>query len=335
MKRLLLTAALLPMLAATAQKREETFNNRFQPTKVGGRYRVTTEKQDTLWHRTALYLPEATPAMEGWYRDQGCKVPHGVEIWYHPDGGLKSKGAYVNGKKQDTWLAYDRKGRLRDSATYADGKLRGTRLQWHDNGRLSDSTEFDWAGNGVQVSWYRDGAVASAGLWVSDTLRRGRWQYYHPNGELLAIEEYKDGKLTGSACFDSTGKRLEKCEQKEATFAGGPEAWRKYLERNLKATVPVDNGAKPGTYTVVVQFMVNTDGSIEDIKPMTKHGYGMEEEVVRIIEKGPRWIPARKYGQVMKAYRYQPVTFVVSNGAPSRRDKDIMSDFPPPTSWEQ
>jgi hypothetical protein len=39
----------------------------------------------------------------------------------------------------------------------------------------------------------------------------------------------------------------------------------------------------------------------------------MEEEVVRVIKKSPRWSPALiEKGVKVKAYRKQPVSFVVS-----------------------
>ena len=37
----------------------------------------------------------------------------------------------------------------------------------------------------------------------------------------------------------------------------------------------------------------------------------MEEEVMRIIKKGPKWIPAMQNGRPVNAYRRQPVTFMV------------------------
>jgi hypothetical protein len=103
---------------------------------------------------------------------------------------------------------------------------------------------------------------------------------------------------------------FEKAE-KEAVFPGGLAEWRKYLEKNLKATTPIDNGAPVGLYTVIVRFIVNKDGNISDIQPLTKLGYGMEEEVVRIIQKSGAWSPAMMRGKPVKAYRKQPVTFVV------------------------
>jgi protein TonB len=109
---------------------------------------------------------------------------------------------------------------------------------------------------------------------------------------------------------DDENKIFEKVEI-EAMFPGGESAWRKYLERNLNANTPVDNGAPEGSYTVWVQFIVDKEGNISDVKPLTSHGYGMEDEATKIIKKGPKWTPAQQNGRQVKAYRKQPITFVV------------------------
>lgn len=98
----------------------------------------------------------------------------------------------------------------------------------------------------------------------------------------------------------------------EASFPGGEQAWKRFLERNLEANAPVDNGAPQGTYTVVVQFIVDKEGMISDVKALTSHGHGMEEEAMRVIKKGPKWTPAVQNGRQVKAYRKQPITFVVA-----------------------
>lgn len=100
----------------------------------------------------------------------------------------------------------------------------------------------------------------------------------------------------------------------EAAFPGGNSAWTRYLERNLNANTPVDNSAPPGTYQVIVRFIVSKDGSISDVQAETKHGYGMEEEAIRAIKKGPKWTPALQNGRNVNAYRRQPITFVVTDG---------------------
>jgi len=103
--------------------------------------------------------------------------------------------------------------------------------------------------------------------------------------------------------------------EKEAGYPGGEEKWKRFLERNLNANVPVKNGAPVGIYSVYVQFIVNKDGSVSDMKALTALGYGMENEVIRILSKAPAWEPATIDGRPVRAYRKQPVTFQVVDEA--------------------
>lgn len=109
---------------------------------------------------------------------------------------------------------------------------------------------------------------------------------------------------------EDENKIFEKVEV-EASFPGGEGAWRRHLERNLNPNAPIDNGANPGSYTVVVQFIVDKAGNISDVKALTSHGFGMEDEAVRVIKRGPKWVPAIQNGRNVNAYRKQPITFVV------------------------
>lgn len=105
-------------------------------------------------------------------------------------------------------------------------------------------------------------------------------------------------------------KVFEKVEV-EASFPGGDHAWRRYLEQNLNAGTPAYKGAPGGAYTVIIQFVVDKEGKVSDIKALTSHGFGMEAEVIRLLRKAPRWNPALQEGRPVKAYRKQPVTFMV------------------------
>ena len=105
----------------------------------------------------------------------------------------------------------------------------------------------------------------------------------------------------------STFKRVEK----EACFVGGEKAWVKFLTKNIDPDVPVRKNAPPGSYMVIIQFIVNKDGTL-DVEPLTNFGYGMEEEVVRAVNMSPLWVPAEQDGKKVRAYRKQPITFSVA-----------------------
>ena len=73
------------------------------------------------------------------------------------------------------------------------------------------------------------------------------------------------------------------------------------------AEVPVNNGAPAGRYSVVVRFVVDIDGSISNIQALTNHGYGLEEEAIRVIKKSKKWGPAYLNGSHVKAYKKQVI----------------------------
>lgn len=102
-----------------------------------------------------------------------------------------------------------------------------------------------------------------------------------------------------------------KTVQIQAKFPGGIDAWNKYLQRNLRSDVSTENGAPPGTYTVVVSFLVDKEGNISEVKAENDPGYGTAQEAVRAIQRGPKWIPAVQNGRNVIYRQRQSITFQV------------------------
>ena len=88
--------------------------------------------------------------------------------------------------------------------------------------------------------------------------------------------------------------------------------WKAFLERNLNANVATDNEAPVGRYSVVIQFVVDKEGNVSEITPLTNHGYGMEAEAVRVLKKATKWEPAIQNGIKVKAYRKQVIVFEIN-----------------------
>ncbi len=124
--------------------------------------------------------------------------------------------------------------------------------------------------------------------------------------------EDKGTQVVEAPKSDDEDKIFTKVEN-EAEFPGGQAAWIRYLERTLDGNEAASNGAPPGKYTVVVKFIVSKDGSISSVEAESSHGYGMEEQAVKVIKKGPNWKPALQNGRNVNAYRRQPITFVVAD----------------------
>ena len=112
--------------------------------------------------------------------------------------------------------------------------------------------------------------------------------------------------------LDKADKIFTKAEV-NPSFSNGDAQWRKYLEINLDASVPRKHNAPESAYTTVIQFIVDKKGNITNVKPLTNQDYGMEEEAVRVIKAGPKWVPAMANGQPVSVYIKQAITFMVVN----------------------
>jgi len=96
-----------------------------------------------------------------------------------------------------------------------------------------------------------------------------------------------------------------------ASYPGGSSVWKNFLERNLNGQIPIIKGAKPGIYHTYIQFVVDKEGNVSNLIPLSKNGYGMEEEAMRVIQKSGMWRPAVFNGQKVVSYRKQPIVFQV------------------------
>jgi protein TonB len=93
----------------------------------------------------------------------------------------------------------------------------------------------------------------------------------------------------------------------EARFPGGPDAWRRYLERNMRYPESAQENGTQGL--VKVQFLIDREGNISEVQALNDPGDGMAAEAVRIISNGPKWIPAEQNNRKVKYRQVQAITF--------------------------
>ncbi len=138
--------------------------------------------------------------------------------------------------------------------------------------------------------------------------------HYYPSGKEYIRYSYDAGsRKENIVALDESGNPIPGfIYEREAEFPGGSEGWRKHLVKNLNPKVPIRRNANDGLYKVIIRFIVNKDGTLSDIEPETNLGFGMEEEAMRVIRLSPNWVPAVQYNRPVKAYRRQPIAFMVS-----------------------
>lgn len=72
----------------------------------------------------------------------------------------------------------------------------------------------------------------------------------------------------------------------------GLKTYRQYLENNVR--YPEQAKADKIQGRVTVEFFVETDGQLTGFTVIRGIGYGCDEELIRLIKQGPKWIPTQK-----------------------------------------
>lgn len=96
----------------------------------------------------------------------------------------------------------------------------------------------------------------------------------------------------------------------ESEYPGGQKAWSRFLNRTLGNNYPPEAFEKGIQGTVVIQFVVDVDGSVSNIEALSGPEE-LREAAINTIRKSGKWKPAIQNGKNVKTYKRQPITFVL------------------------
>ncbi len=90
-------------------------------------------------------------------------------------------------------------------------------------------------------------------------------------------------------------------------FPDGQAALMKYLSNNIKYPALARENNIQGK--VILQFVVDENGGISDIKAARGIGGGCDEEAIRVVKSMPKWKPGKQRGRPVKVRFTLPVSF--------------------------
>ncbi|MCC5922051.1 MAG: energy transducer TonB [Cyclobacteriaceae bacterium] len=88
---------------------------------------------------------------------------------------------------------------------------------------------------------------------------------------------------------------------------GGMQAFYQYVQKNMKYPSQARRMGIEGK--VFVQFVVNTDGTIQDVEAIKGIGGGCDEEAIRVLKAAPAWKPGKQRGKAVRVRMVIPITF--------------------------
>lgn len=92
-------------------------------------------------------------------------------------------------------------------------------------------------------------------------------------------------------------------------YIGGDDARIKFISENVVYPTMARESNIQGT--VYVTFVVETDGSITDVKILRGIGGGCDEEAIRVVKIMPKWKPGKQTGKNVRVQFNLPIKFTL------------------------
>jgi len=109
-----------------------------------------------------------------------------------------------------------------------------------------------------------------------------------------------DGMIVSEGFELKEGERLPE-------FPGGRQALMQFLSNHIRYPVYAQEKGIQGR--VVVQFVVNIDGSVVDVQVARSVHPSLDAEAVRVVQAMPRWTPAIQRGKKVRVIFTMPFNF--------------------------
>jgi protein TonB len=129
------------------------------------------------------------------------------------------------------------------------------------------------------------------------------------NGTVVATANNQTGTGTGTetiATLPATPPAPVKWAEEMPQFNGDIGA---FLQRHLDYPYAAKENNIEGT--VIIQFVVNEDGSVTEAKVLKGIGGGCNEEALRVVKSMPKWKPGKQNGRAVKVFYTLPIRFVL------------------------
>ena len=142
---------------------------------------------------------------------------------------------------------------------------------------------------------------------ATDRLTENRQELFE--GETEATEQEKVPPIPPVAIDADNNPLNFRVVERLPEFPGGMTEFMKWLTKNLKYPESARRQNQQGT--VVISFIVNTDGSTSEIRVVRPRHPDLDREAVRVVRMMPKWKPGEDHGKVCRTMISIPIVFKI------------------------
>ncbi|WKN41747.1 energy transducer TonB [Tunicatimonas pelagia] len=240
------------------------------------KYKRVLQKEGNGWYVEDYYYPANTLQMKGHLSSLSPDVLEGSVVFYYKNGNIEKQGSYVKDRRMGVHKEYYESGQIQSEIDYRSEGLHFIQM-WNEKGepQLSNGT--------------------------------GSYQNVTSNGDIqfAFIEDYKMVKnyTVRQQQQDTVYSMVEVLPE----YRGGMEKFYRIIQKQLK--YPKSARRKDIEGVVYVQFTVDRQGQVTEVKTLKGIGNGCDQESERVVQQSKRWSPGLVNNNPVKCRMVLPITF--------------------------
>lgn len=199
-----------------------------------------------------------------------------------------------NGNLDGKWVFKNRDGRSVYTAIYEHGNCKKYYRE--------DLTTGDIEQGEGNITYYLNRTIGenfdNLEQMVDRNNKKWKWYAVKENDRQEKKEEYVQGEAAREG-------EVFKIVEQGPEYPGGAGEMQSFITRNIN--YPEEAGGEQGR--VIVEFVVNKDGSISDVKVIRGLNEVLDKEAARVIQSMPNWKPGKQRGKTVRVRYSVPVMF--------------------------
>ena len=160
----------------------------------------------------------------------------------------------------------------------------------------------------LTVTSYDADGTQQNNFFITETERRGDTSTYTIEPFSLSVNLFEQLLDVATSKEDTVYQIVEEMPK----FPGGEEAMFKFISENVK--YPQEAKDKNIAGRVFVNFVIEKDGSVDEVKVLRSIGGGCDEEAVRVVKSMPKWTPGKQKGKPVRVSYIMPFVFKLDGG---------------------
>lgn len=277
---------------------EGNFENNLPSGKWRYFYPDGTSKQDVTFDGQGFYVHFFVDSTGNKILDNGTGNWYDIYEEYKTPSLIIVKGSFYEGKKTGDWECLFENGVFLYKEKFKNGEFKkGFRI----NLMGEKTNEYFFEVKNKLLPHFKHDIIER--FEREGDLTRDDYPFL----KFLRSNSHRDSSHRDSTSSDQIFLVVEE----SARPVGGMQEFYKHVGKVM--TYPKEARRMGIQGKVFVEFVINKDGSISDVKVIKGIGGGCDEEAVRAVKTAPPWIPGKQKGNLIRQRYVVPITFAISS----------------------